>query len=43
MIAHYRYYLDSSNYYSYFMESKSKAEVQLEEIDVYTVIPLDID
>lgn len=35
--------MDSTNYYSYFMESKRKADVVLEEIDVYTVIPLEDD
>lgn len=40
-IARCRYYLDSSNYYTYFMESKKKAEVILEEIEVDTVRPLE--
>ncbi|EFN77549.1 hypothetical protein EAI_11563 [Harpegnathos saltator] len=35
------YYLDNSNYYSYFMLPKKYEEVILDEIDVYTVRPLE--
>ncbi|XP_032683592.1 uncharacterized protein LOC116849973 [Odontomachus brunneus] len=35
------YYLDDKNYYTYFMESKNKAETVLEEIEVDTVRPLE--